>query len=83
MLNKNQIYRNHKSQKLFDTCKLEGKWKRKDDSVPQCYVSLEDNASILLSIVGTNYSESFMFKKNSQIVVKDSIVEFFEEDLLR
>ncbi len=83
MRNKNQIYRNYKSQKLFDTCKLEGRWKRKDDSIPQCYVSLEDGASISLSIIGTDYSESFIFKQNSEIVVKDSIVEFFEEDLLR
>lgn len=83
MKNNNQIYQNHKSRKLFDTCELEGIWKRKDDSIPQCYIALEDGASISISIIGTDYSESFMFKKNSQIVVKDSIVEFFEEDLLR
>ncbi|MBS1268604.1 MAG: hypothetical protein MAG458_01335 [Nitrosopumilus sp.] len=82
-MNKNQIYRNYKSQELFDTCKLEGKWKRKDNSIPKYYISLEDGVSISLSIIGTTYSESFVFKKNSQIVVKDSIVEFSEEELLR
>lgn len=78
-----QTYRNIKSQKLFDTCKLEGKWKRVGDSIPRRYMSLEDGALITLHILGTQYSESFIFKKNSEIVIKDSITEFFEEDLLR
>ncbi|AFS81082.1 hypothetical protein NKOR_05995 [Candidatus Nitrosopumilus koreensis AR1] len=78
-----QTYHNIKSQKLFDTCKLEGKWKRLDDSVPRRYVTLEDGALISLSILGTQYHESFIFKKNSEVVIKDSIAEFFEEDLLR
>ncbi|KEQ56522.1 hypothetical protein AAA799E16_01714 [Marine Group I thaumarchaeote SCGC AAA799-E16] len=83
MKNYRQTYRNFKLQKLFDTCKLEGRWKRMDDSLPRCYVSLEDGTAISLSILGTNYSESFIFKKNSKIVVKDSVAEFFEDDLLR
>lgn len=83
MKSNTQTYRNIKSQKLFDTCKLEGKWKRADDSIPRRYVALEDGALITLRILGTQYSESFIFQKNSEIVIKDSIAEFFEEDLLR
>ncbi|KFM19551.1 hypothetical protein AAA799P11_00540 [Marine Group I thaumarchaeote SCGC AAA799-P11] len=83
MKNYSQTYGNSKLQKLFDTCKLEGRWKRMDDSLPRCYVSLEDGAAISLSMLGVDYSESFIFKKNSKIVVKDSVAEFFEDDLLR
>ena len=79
----NQIYDNLKLQKLFDVCKLNGKWKRVDTSIPRTYVALEDNASIDLSIIRANFTESYVFKKNSRIIVKDSIAEFYEEDLIR
>ncbi|WP_148680195.1 hypothetical protein [Nitrosopumilus maritimus] len=79
---KTQTHKRIKSQKLFDTCKLVGKWKRIDKLLPPNYTSLEDGASVELSIIKANYTESFSFKKNSDIVIKDSILEFFEEDML-
>lgn len=74
---------NFKFQKLFDTCRLEGQWKRVDDSVPRHYIALEDGASIELSINDSNFKESFRFKKNSCIKIKDSIAEFYEENLFQ
>ena len=79
----NQIFTHSKLQKLFDTCRLQGRWKRMGDSVPLCYVAIEDGASIELNLIKSKFSESFVFKKDSQIIVKDSIAEFQEEDLLR
>ena len=79
----NQIYGNSKLQKLFDVCKLKGKWRRVDNSIPRNYIALEDGASIDLDMIKANFSESVVFKKNSRIVVKDSIAEFYEEDILR
>lgn len=79
----NQTYGRCKTQKLFDTCKIEGRWKRADNSVPRKYIATEDGASIELSIMDGDYTESFRFKKNSTIIIKDSITEFYERDLLR
>lgn len=79
----NQAYGYCKTQKLFDTCKIEGKWKRADNSVPRKYVAIEDGASIELSIMGGDFTESFRFKKNSHVIIKDSIAEFYERDLFR
>lgn len=83
MKRNNQTSSNFKTQKLFDTCRLEGRWKRVDDSVPRHYTALEDGVFLQLSILDANYTESYSFKKNSSIVIKDSIAEFYEEDLLR
>ncbi|QDI89232.1 hypothetical protein Nisw_06690 [Candidatus Nitrosopumilus sp. SW] len=79
----NQIHDNSKLHKLFDVCKLHGKWKRADNSIPRNYVALEDGASVDLNIIKANFSESFEFKKNSKIIVKDSIAEFYEKDILQ
>ena len=79
----NQTYGEFKTQKLFDTCKIEGRWKRADNSIHRKYVALEDWASIELSIMDGNYTESFRFKKNSNITIKDSVAEFYERDLFR
>ena len=79
----NQTCNDFKTQKLFDTCKIEGRWKRADNSVPRKYVAIEDGASIELSIMGGDYTESFRFKKNSNVIIKDSIAEFYERDLFR
>lgn len=62
---------------------MQGKWNRMDDSLPPCYVSKEDGASVELNLIKSKFSESFIFKKDSQIIIKDSIAEFQEEDLLR
>ncbi|AJM92293.1 MULTISPECIES: hypothetical protein [Nitrosopumilus] len=75
--------KNVKKQKLFDTCKLGGRWKRTDSFTPHHYVALGDGASLNLSMIGANYTELFRFKKNSEIIIKDSIAEFYEEDLIR
>lgn len=75
--------KNMKKQKLFDTCKLGGQWKRTDRFVPHHYVSLDDGSFLKLSMVGTNYTELFRFKKNSEVVIKDSIAEFYEKDLIQ
>ena len=79
----NQTGFNSKTQKLFDTCKIQGRWKRADNCVPRKYVATEDGASIELSIMDGDYTESFRFKKNSNIIIKDSIAEFYERDLFR
>lgn len=79
----NQIFTHSKLQKLFDTCRLQGKWKRMGESLPLCYVAIENGASIELTLIKSKFSESFIFKKDSQIIIKDSIAEFQEEDLLR
>ena len=79
----NQLFSNTKLQKLFDTCRLQGKWKRVDNSLPLCYVAIEAGASIELNLLQANFSESFIFKKDSKIIIRDSIAEFQEEDLLR
>ena len=72
---------NSPMKKLFDTYKLEGQWKRVDNSIPSRYVSLKDGASIELKMIKANFTESYSFKKNSFIIIKDSIAEFYEEDL--
>ncbi|KFM20386.1 hypothetical protein AAA799P11_00133 [Marine Group I thaumarchaeote SCGC AAA799-P11] len=77
------LHEKNKTQKLFDTCKLGGRWKRTDRFVPHHYVSLDDGAFLKLTMDGANYTELFRFKKNSEIIIKDSIVEFYEKDLLR
>lgn len=81
MKTNNRIHSNFTLKKLFDTCKLEGQWKRVDNSIPRRYVSLEDGASIELKMIKANFIESYNFKKNSFIIIKDSIAEFYEEDL--
>lgn len=81
MKTNNRMHSTFTMKKLFDTCKLEGQWKRVDDSIPLCYVSLEDGASIELKMIKANFTESYSFKKNSFIIIKDSIAEFYEEDL--
>lgn len=83
MKSNDQIFTHSKLQKLFDTCRMQGKWNRMDDSLPPCYVSKEDGASVELNLIKSKFSESFIFKKDSQIIIKDSIAEFQEEDLLR
>ncbi|MCV0401351.1 MAG: hypothetical protein K5777_05175 [Nitrosopumilus sp.] len=72
-----------KTQKLFDTCKLIGKWKYADNSQHSHYEALEDGATIEFSLIRANFIESFRFKKSSRIIIKDSIVEFYDEDLFR
>lgn len=83
MKTNNLTHRNFFMKKLFDTCKLEGEWKRVDDSIPRRYVSLKDGASIELAMIKANFTESYNFKKNSFIIIKDSIAEFYEGDLFR
>jgi len=78
-----QTHCNFKFQKLFDTCRLEGQWKRVVDSIPRHYIALEDGVSTELSIIDSNFTESFRFKKNSSIKIKDSIAEFYEESLFQ
>lgn len=83
MKNDNQTHRDFKTQKLFDACRLEGRWKRVDNSMPRHYIALEDGVSLELSIIDSDFTESFRFKKNSEIIIKESIAEFYEEDLFR
>ena len=83
MKNDNQTHRDFKSQKLFDTCRLEGRWKRVDRFIPRHYIALEDGVFLELSIIDSNFTESFRFKKNSEVIIKESIAEFYEEDLFR
>ncbi|MDX1533645.1 MAG: hypothetical protein R3230_05530, partial [Nitrosopumilaceae archaeon] len=64
-----------KLHKIFDACKLEGKWKRKDSTSHQ-YISLEEGASIVLSLYQAGLTETFSFKKGANIVIKDSLVEY-------
>lgn len=78
-----QTYGNLKFQKFFDTCRLEGRWKRVDEFIPHHNITLEESASIELSIIDSNFTESFRFKKNSSIKIKDSIAKFYEENLFR
>lgn len=69
--------------KLFDTCKFIGKWKHVDDCLPACYVALEDGVAIELRMIQADIVESLRFKKSSKIIIKDSVMEFYEEDLFR
>ncbi len=78
-----QIHDKMKTQKLFDTCKLIGRWKHANSSSPSSYESLEDGATIEFSMIQANFTESFRFKKFSRITIKDSMIEFYEEDLFR
>lgn len=77
----NQIHDRVKTHKIFDTCKLAGKWKHVDNSSPFHYEALEDGATIELCMIQVDLIESFRFKKSSKIFIKDSIMEFYEEDL--
>lgn len=77
----NQIHDKVKTQKLFDTYKLTGKWKHVGVSFPCYYEALDDGATIELCMTKIDLIEPFSFKKYSKIIIKDSIMEFYEEDL--
>ncbi|MEX0862433.1 hypothetical protein [Nitrosopumilus sp.] len=83
MKTNNLTHRNFPMKKLFDICKLDEQWKRVDNSIPRRYVLLKDDASIDLRMIKSNFTESYNFKKNSFIIIKDSIAEFYEGDLFR
>ena len=68
--------------KVFDTCKLEGKWKQNHFSPNHEYIAQEDSAHITLNLIHANLTETFYFKKGSTISIKDSLMGYFEKDLL-
>ena len=77
-----QLDLNIKLHKIFDACKLDGKWKKRESS-PHNYVALEEGASIVLELYRAKLTETFSFKKGANIGIRDSLIEYFEKDLMR
>ena len=80
---KQQMNLNVKLHKIFDSCQLQGKWKHKTNSLnPHEYIALEEGAVIVLNL-DAGLTETFSFKKGSNISIKESLVEYYDSDLMR
>ena len=72
-----------KMHKIFDTCQLSNNWKRNEKSSSREYIAQEDGSSIVLNLIQANLTETFSFKKGSHIVLKDSLMEYYNKDLMQ
>lgn len=75
-----QLHLNVKLHKAFKTCKLKGKWNLKKNSFRE-YVALENGANILLNGIGAKCDDVFYFKKGSEVAIKNSIMEYYDNDV--
>jgi len=76
-----QLNFNPKMYKLFDEYEL-GKMWRKTDSSEDNFVALEDKAFVVLKLFNSNLNDVVFFKKGSIITIDNSMLEYFENDLL-
>jgi len=79
---KQQMHLDIKLYKIFNTCKLKGKWKNKNNSHNHDYIALENGSSIVLKLNPPNLTETFSFKKDANISIKDGLIGYHDKDLL-
>lgn len=76
-----QMDLNIKLYKAFKNCKLKGRWNLKENSSHE-FMALEDNASASLYGIRAEWNEIFYFKKGAEITIKNSIIEYYENDVM-
>jgi len=75
-----QLHLNVKLYKTFKTCKFRGRWNLKNNSFHE-YIALEDHAYIILKGIRAEWDEVYSFKKDSEITIKNGIIEYYENDI--
>lgn len=76
-----QLNLNVKLYKAFKSCKLKGRWNLKKNSFHE-YVALDEGASIILYGIRSEWNEIFSFKKDSTVTIKNSIIEYYDNDVI-
>lgn len=70
--------------KLFDSCKFDNRWKKieKYSGPGNEFKSIDNHAAIKIEVKGIE-PESFRFKKDSVINIKNGILQYHDQDLLQ
>ena len=79
-----QIEMSGKMYKLYDSCKFDNRWKKieKHSGFGNEFKSIDDNAAIKIQVKGID-PESFRFKRNSLINIKNGILRYHDKDLIQ
>lgn len=69
--------------KLFDSCKFDKRWKKikKNSGLGNEFKSIDDHARVKIQVKGIE-PESYSFKKDSIINIKNGILQYHDKDLV-
>lgn len=81
MTMKQQMNIRIKQEKMFNTCKLNGNWKKKRNNSQDFKSQDKGSSSITLTLQG-DLVETLSFKKGADISIKGGLLEYYDQDLL-
>ena len=77
---KQQMNLNSKMYKLFDSYELGRMWKKTKSL--NCFIALEDKAFVILKLHNISSHDLVFFKKGATITINNSLMEYYENDLI-